>query len=360
MSKLVIAAGLALAAGFVQAQPAGPAPKGLVVGSGNFYSPVVPNLEEAVTFYRDGIGFQFESEPGNADSTPQLRALFRLPDGHVRWQSGQAPGVPGGIQIIEISSGGQRPDRRIQEPSVVMLLVVVRDIDETFARLEALGAPVVTRSGRPMTIDSAGMRAVIVRDPAGHFVELLQPRPQPRNPAAQPGTGEIRNVLVRHTVEDLDRAVALYRDALGVGGGRVVPTGYLSAPRIVDLLGVPRNTRYRYTTLRVPGSGLSLELIEFNGGRRVLWPNVTIVDVPESGVPDEPIEPQGLWPGATQMQLRVADIDAAAAAIVAAGGTFVSSGGKPIDLPSDDRSLKLGMVRDPDGLSIVLIDTPPQ
>ena len=32
--------------------PPGPAPTGLVVGSGNFYSPIVASLEEAVVFYR--------------------------------------------------------------------------------------------------------------------------------------------------------------------------------------------------------------------------------------------------------------------------------------------------------------------
>ena len=64
-------------------------------------------------------------------------------------------------------------------------------------------------------------------------------------------------------------------------------------------------------------------------------------------------------PGATRIQLRVADIDAAAAALVEVGGTFVSTGGKPLDLPAGNRSLKVGVVRDPDGLFVVLIDTPP-
>jgi hypothetical protein len=33
-----------------------------------------------------------------------------------------------------------------------MLMVVVRDINATFRRLKALGAPVVTRGGNPVTI----------------------------------------------------------------------------------------------------------------------------------------------------------------------------------------------------------------
>ncbi len=366
MNRLVIVAGLILATGLAHAQnapipPAASAPTGLVVGSGNFYSPVVANLDEAVAFYRDGIGFEFQGEPGNADSNPQLRAMFGLPDARLRWQIGRAPGIAGGVEVVEIAAAGGQPlDRKIQEPSVVMLMVVVRDIDVTFARLKALGAPVVTRGGKPVTINAEGMRAVLVQDPAGHFVELLEPA---THPPSQPGTGEIRNVRVRHTVDDLDRAVALYRDALGLREGFPVFSAYTSDRRVVDLLGVPRNTRWRLMTLNVPTSSLPIELIEFKDGRRPQSPNVTVVDVPASGVPHELSElndgQRPMSPGATRIQLRVADIDAAAAALVQAGGTFVSTGGRPLDLPAGNGTLKVGIVRDPDGLFVVLINAPP-
>jgi hypothetical protein len=90
----------------------------------------------------------------------------------------------------------------------------------------------------------------------------------------------------------------------------------------------------------VPTSGLPLELIEFQGNHRPRPFNIAD-------------------PGATRIQLRVADIDAAAAALVAAGGTFVSTGGRPIDLPAGERTIRAGVVRDPDGLFVVLIDSPP-
>ncbi len=359
MNKVVIAAGIALAAGAVHAQPARPS-AGLVVGSGNFYSPIVASLEEAVRFYRDGLGFEFQGEPGNADSNQPLRAMFGLPDARLRWQIGRAPGIPGGVEIVEIlSATGQPLDRQIQEPSAVMLMVVVRDIDVTLARLKALGAPVVTRGGGPVSISPPDMRAVVVQDPAGHFVELLQPR----NPSStQPGTGDIRNVRLRHVVADLDRAVALYADALGLAvNGRVPRSGYTTAPRVVDLLGVPRNTSWRYATLNVPTSGLPIELIEFKDGQR-LFPNVTVLDVPAKGDADVIAEfktPDLAAPGATRIQLRVADIDAAVAAFAEAGGTFVSTGGKPLDLPIANGTVKVGVVRDPNGLFVVLIDSPP-
>jgi catechol 2,3-dioxygenase-like lactoylglutathione lyase family enzyme len=343
MKRLVLVAVFALAAGVVHAQPAttpptGPAPTGLVVGSGNFYSPIVANLEEAIRFYRDGVGFEFMGEPVNADANPQLRAMFGLPDAKLRYQIGRAPGLPGGVEIIEISgAGGQRLDFKVQDPGTVLLQVVVRDIDATFARLKAIKAPVVSRGGNPVTIPDNGLRAVVVQDPAGHFIRLVQPA---NTAATQPGTGDIRAVRVRHTVENLDRAIALYRDALGLQESRAAPAAYSTSPPIADSFGVPQDAQWRLAQLTVPTSGIPLELIEFKGAHR-------------------PRPPDLADPGATRIQLRVSDIDAAASALVKAGGKFISTGGKPLDLPAGNSTLKVGVVRDPDGYFIVLINAPP-
>ena len=178
---LVVVAGSVLAASVAQAQPAAPpAPTGLVVGSGNFFSPIVADLDAAVAFYR-AIGFEVAGEPANADANPQLRAMFGLPDARLRWQIGRAPPLQGGVEIVEVTAAdGQPVARRIQDPGTVMLTVVVRDVDATLARVKALGAPVVTRGGAPVTVRPPEMRIVVVQDPAGHFVELAQPRTMPR------------------------------------------------------------------------------------------------------------------------------------------------------------------------------------
>lgn len=342
MNKLAVVAVFALAAGFAQAQPAsgpppGPAPTGLVVGSGNFYSPIVANLEEAIAFYR-GVGFEFMGEPANADANLPLRQMFGLPDAKLRYQIGRAPGLPGGVEIIEISgAGGQRLDFKVQDPGTVLLQVVVRDIDATFARLKAIKAPVVSRGGNPVTIPDNGLRAVVVQDPAGHFIRLVQPA---NTAATQPGTGDIRAVRVRHTVENIDRAIALYRDSLGLQESRAAPAAYSTSPPIADSFGVPQDTQWRLAQLTVPTSGIPLELIEFKGAHR-------------------PQPPDLADPGATRIQLRVSDIDAAVSALVKAGGKFISTGGKPLDLPAGNSTLKVGVVRDPDGYFIVLINAPP-
>ncbi len=220
-------------AGAAHAQPA---PKGLVVSSGNFYSPIVANLEEAVAFYRDGIGFDVQGEPTNAEKNPQLRAMFGLPDAKLRQQIGRAPPTPGGVEIVEISgAGGRLAERKMQDPGAVMLMVVVRDIHATLARLKKLGAPIVTTGGAPVVVQ--GVLAVVVKDPAGHFVELVQLGAAP--PALEGANANIIGVRVRHTVENLERSLALYRDGLGLQGSSQAPR-YYGEPTVLDLLGLPQ------------------------------------------------------------------------------------------------------------------------
>jgi len=316
--------------------PTGPAPTGLVVGSGNFFSPIAAKLDEAVAFYRDGLGLEVQGEPSNADNNPQLRAMFGLPNAHLRWQIARAPRLQGGVEIVEISgAGGKLIDHKMQDPGTVMLEVVVRDIDGTLERLKKLNAPIVTTGGAPVNVAGMqGVRAIVVKDPSGHFVELvyvptLPPTLVPENVFA---------VVVRHTVANLVNAVALYRGALGLAGPAEVPP-YYGEPSVLDLLGLPHDVQYRFTRLVVPTSGLGIELIEFKGATA---------------------KPANLAdPGSTRMQLRVKDIDAAVAALTKAGGTFISTGGKPLDLPAGDSTLKVGIVRDPDNLFLVLIQAPP-
>ena len=61
--------------------------------------------------------------------------------------------------------------------------------------------------------------------------------------------------------------------------------------------------------------------------------------------------------GSTRIQLQVRDVDAAIAAFRKAGATVVSTGGKALDLPTPNGSLKVAIVREPDNLFVVLIQT---
>jgi catechol 2,3-dioxygenase-like lactoylglutathione lyase family enzyme len=333
MTRLGIALGLFVSAGAALAQTS--APTGLVVGSGNYFSPIVADLEQAVAFYRDGIGFAFEGGPANADTNQQLRAMFGLPDARLRWQIGRAAPIPGGVEIVEVSkANGQPVRRRVQDPGAVTLVATVRDLDATFARVRKLGAPVVTRGGAPVTL-SAG-RMVVVQDPAGHFVEIVQPDPLPRTQAA--ASTNVIGVRVRFTVSDVEASLRLYRDVLGFR--ELGPMGqYRDDAAVLDVLGLSGG-QYRVGTLEVPTSGLQFTLIDFRGVER---------RTTRTGIEA---------PGSTRIQLRVANIDAAVAAVSNAGGAFVSTGGRPLELPAGQGVIKAGIVRDPDNLFLVMIEAP--
>lgn len=333
MKSLVVASGLFAAAVTALAQTA--APSGLVVGSGNYFSPIVADLAAAAAFYRDGLGLEVQGEPATADTNPQLRALFGLPDARLRWLIGRAAPIAGGVEIVEVSkANGQAVMRRVQDPGAVTLVATVRDLDGTLARVRALGAPVVTRGGVPVTL-SVG-RMVIVQDPAGHFVEIVQPDPLPRTQAA--ASTNVIGVRLRITVRDVPTSVRLYRDALGLR--EVGPAGeYRNERPVLDALGMSGG-QYRVGTLEVPTSGLQLTFIDFTGVER---------RTRSAGIAD---------PGSTRVQLRVANVEAAAAAISRAGGAFVSTGGKPLDLPGGQGVVTAGIVRDPDNLFLVLIEVP--
>jgi catechol 2,3-dioxygenase-like lactoylglutathione lyase family enzyme len=313
-----------------------PTPTGLVVGSGNYFSPIVRDLDAALAFYRDGLGLEVQGAPGDASANAALRDMFGLPDAKIRWAIARTPAAAGGVEIVEISgAGGLGLERRLEDPGAMCLVVTVRDLDATLARLTERGAPIVTRSGGPVTI-GAGTRIVVVKDPDGHFVELSQPAELPSTTA--PPSANVVGVRLRLAVADVETAVRLYRE---LGLQARAPVGeFGDNPAVLDALGLPGG-QYRVGLQSVSGSGLMYDFVDFKGVQRS--------DV-RGRIQDF---------GSTRVQLRVRDIDAAIAAFERFGGEVVSTGGKPLELPAGNSTLKVAIVRDPNNLFVVLIETPP-
>jgi catechol 2,3-dioxygenase-like lactoylglutathione lyase family enzyme len=341
MKKLAVVSILLAGGTFATAQSvpqAGPEPTGIVVGSGNFFSPIVRDLDKAVAFYRDGLGFAVQGQPSDAAANPDLRHMFGLPDAKIRWVIARPPNTMGGVEIIEISDAGGRPlARRMQDPGAFTLLVIVRDLDSVFARLKALGAPVLTVGGAPARVPTGNGppgRLVMVQDPDGHFVEIVQPGELPAAPSATPPN--VIEVRVRLTVADLARSIRLYRDTLGLA---LVNESQFS-DTVSDALGVP-GARYRFGMMRIPTSGIMFEVIEFAGVER----KTTTGRIQD--------------PGSTRIQLRVRDMAEAIAALGKSGGAVVSTRGVPVELPAGQGKIKAAIDREPDNLFLVLIESPP-
>jgi catechol 2,3-dioxygenase-like lactoylglutathione lyase family enzyme len=343
MRSLAIALALITGTGVVRAQstaaPAGPAPTGLVVGSGNFFSPITANLEKTVAFYRDGLGLDVQGQPANADANPALRNMFGLPDAQLRWLIGRPGGMRTGVEMVEVSKADGKPiERRVQDSGAFTLIAIVRDLDAAFVRLKQQGAPVVTRGGAPIPVPAGSKsRAVIVKDPDGHFVELYQPDPLPETTA--PPTSNVIEVRVRLTVNDGDQAARLYRDALGLQVR--TPGTFRKDQAVLDMMGLTGG-EYRAAMFTVPTTGLTFELMDFRGiERRSVRGNIQD-------------------PGSTRIQLQIRDVDAAIAALKQAGGAVVSSGGTTVELPGrGGATTTVAIVRDPDNLFLVLLQAAP-
>ena len=187
---------------------------GLIVGSGNFFSPIVGDLEKAIAFYRDGLGLDIQGAPSNAEQNAPLRNMFGLPDAQLRWTVGRPPAMRTGVEIVEIKKADSKPaERRVQDPGAFTLIVLVRDIDAAFAKVKQAAAPVVTAGGRPIAVGRA--KAFVTRDPDGHFVEVAQLNPLPETTA--PETANVIGVRVRLTVEDAGQSMR-QSQALGLNG----------------------------------------------------------------------------------------------------------------------------------------------
>jgi catechol 2,3-dioxygenase-like lactoylglutathione lyase family enzyme len=311
----------------------------LVVGSGNFFSPIVSDLDKAVAFYRDGLGLDVQGTPANADANPALRNMFGLPDAQLRWLIGRPAAMRTGVEIVEIKKAeGKRLERRLQDSGAFTLIVIVRDLDGVLIRLKQLEAPVVTNGGVPVSVSLADQKArmVVVSDPDGHFVEIVQPDRVSEIQA--PATANVAAVRVRLTVEDGDKALHQYRDVMGLQPRTV--GAFRSDSSMMDALGV-KGGQYRISALEVPTSGLIVELLDFRGvNRRAVRGNIQD-------------------PGSTRIQLQVRDVEATIAALRKAGGTVVSTGGGTVELPGrGGATTKVAIVRDPNNLFLVLLQAP--
>jgi catechol 2,3-dioxygenase-like lactoylglutathione lyase family enzyme len=336
-----VAIGVAIAAAVAAAALKGPlytvhAQNGLIVGSGNFFSPIVGNLDKAIAFYRDAIGLGVMGEPANAEQNAPLRNMFGLPDAALRWTVARPPAGAGrgGVEIVEISKASSaRADRRPQDPGAFTLIVLVRDINAAFAKVKQASATVVTTGGAPITVGRA--KAFVLKDPDGHFVEVAQLDPLPETTAAP--DANVIGVRVRLTVEDAAKAMRQYQD-LGLAGTMNVIAQ--SNEGLMKMFGLKTDAKYRLAQFDFPASGLKFELIEYSGvDRKTVRTNIQD-------------------PGSTRMQIQVRDVGAAIDVLKAAGGTVQSTGGATVDLPGRGGAVtKTAIVRDPNNLFLVLIQT---
>ena len=298
----------------------------------------VSNLDQAVAFYEQALGFRKVDERTISDrSHDDLTGVFGTRVRSARLQLGSelieldeyvaAPGQP-------VPADGRSNDLWFQH-----FAVVVSDMDQAWAHVSTF--PIRSISSAPQTIPesnaaAAGIRAVKFKDPDGHPVELLWFPAGKGDPRWQQADGRLF-LGIDHSaiaVGSTERSTAFWRDLIGlrVAGGSL-NTGPTQEQLDNAFGAVVRITGLRPQRQRGPG----LEFLQYvtpSGGRAAAGgtrPNDVV---------------------ATRTVIEVDDVDALAGKLQAGGVSFISP--RSVSVPGMPWSKGL-MVRDPDGHAVLLV-----
>jgi catechol 2,3-dioxygenase-like lactoylglutathione lyase family enzyme len=324
--------GLAAAAPTGQAPAAGPAtPK--VVDTGAF-TPFVENMDRSLAFYRDVFGMEIPPMPESGgprpfnNTNPRLFAMFDIMGAKERHQSARVRGIRTGVEPMEIQDVPfKKIPLRIQDPGNATLVLVVRDVDATLAKVKQGGYPVVSAGGAPVRL-AGGTRAAVIRDVDDRFIEIRQPASVPATAPA----GNIVEIRAMIAVADLDETLHVYRDVLGFTVEGETP--FSSDKAVRDLTGLPQADTRR-ARAKAQNSTLWFEFVEFKGVERT------------------PLKMRIQDRGATRVQFRTQGIDALVEAVKKAGLTVVSHGGVAVPIPPDFRG---ALVADPNNFFFSLFE----
>ncbi len=153
-------------------------------------------------------------------------------------------------------------------------------------------------------------------------------------PSTGRGWGAVHHVGI--TVADLDRAIAFWEALLGTTSR---DRRVLQGPQLGTMVGYA-GIRIDSCWVDLPG-GVALELLHYLDRK------------------EPPYDPGTAHPGNVHLCLHVDDMDTSHAHAVACGATAVSE--QPIDVAAGPRAgSRIAYLRDPDGVTLELLQAPPE
>jgi hypothetical protein len=298
----------------------------------------VESLDKTVPFYRDVIGLPVNGARDPLAQQPQsldedMSRFTATRGAKFRAATFRIPNAAFGFELTEFTGVSRKNGTpRLQDIGAATLVLQVRDMDKLVAKLKSANTVIVTAGGTPINPsgNSAGkMRELLIRDPDGFFVQLVQPDPVPATLAD--ASADILGGAVNLSIEDSGKTVAFLRDAIGFNAR---PTGQLgSNPVVANLINLP-GAQWRITHGSISGTMLDFGLIEY-------------VSVPRTkfslGAED---------PGSPAFTMVVRNIDAAVDQWKKAGGAVLSTGGQAIKRANGAGNV---FVRDVNGFTWELI-----
>jgi catechol 2,3-dioxygenase-like lactoylglutathione lyase family enzyme len=298
----------------------------------------VSNLDQAVAFYEQALGFRRVSERTLSDRAhDELTGVFGTRVRSARLQLGDEF-----IELDEYVAGaGQAapPDGRSNDLWFQHFALVVSDMEKAWAHVSRF--PIRAISSAPQTIPAsnaaaAGIKAVKFKDPDGHPLELLWFPADKGNPKWQRARGELF-LGIDHSaiaVSDTERSTAFWSRLIGLG----VAGGSVNSGPTQEQLDNAFGAVVRITGLRPQRpQGPGLEFLHYltpSGGRAA------------------PADKRANDIVATRTVVEVDDLDTLADTLQAGGVRFISP--RTVSVPGMPWGRGL-MVRDPDGHVVLLV-----
>jgi catechol 2,3-dioxygenase-like lactoylglutathione lyase family enzyme len=290
----------------------------------------VGNLDTTLAFYRDVFGLN--GRPQDFPN-PAVPLLTNAPGVTLRLSMLTLP-APAGSMRFELTqfSGLERKPGQAQytDPGAASIVLHVRDIDTLLASAKKANAPIVTTGGAPVAITTAAgkARSIILRDPDGFFVQLIQDAPAPGSPA-----GNVHRVSLAYTMESAETTVNFYTGMMGIELSG--PSVFSKDPALFQLYGAPAGTDFRKLSGLMPGPPAEVEFTEFRGLPRAKF-HLRVRD-----------------PGAPALAIQVTNLAGMVAQMKAAGTNLISANGELVDFGNGIHNI---FVEDPNGMNIELFE----
>jgi catechol 2,3-dioxygenase-like lactoylglutathione lyase family enzyme len=287
----------------------------------------VNDLDTTLAFYRNVFGLN-----GNPQDfpNPAVPLLTNAPGVTLRLSM---LALPGGmrLELTQFHGLERKPAQaKYTDPGAASVVFYVRDIDGALANAKKANAAIVTTGGAPVEIATATgqARSVLLRDPDGFFIQLIQAPP----PAGAP-EGNVYRVSLAYTMENADATRAFYTGKLGIELAGA--SAYSKDPAILQLVGAPAGTEFRKLSGVIPGPPASVEFTEFRGVPRTKF-HLRVRD-----------------PGAPALCIQVYDETATIGQMKAAGTDIISANGEIVDFGGGTHTI---FVEDPNGMNLEIFE----
>jgi catechol 2,3-dioxygenase-like lactoylglutathione lyase family enzyme len=287
----------------------------------------VDNLDATLAFYRDVFGLK-----GNPQDfpNPAVPLLTNAPGVTLRLSMMALPGKMR-FELTDFRGLERKPAQaRYTDPGAASIVFHVRDIDAAVANAKKANAPVVTTGGVPVEVTTAAgkARSIILRDPDGFFVQVIQDAP-----AAGAPEGNVHRVSLAYTMESAEATAKFYTGMMGVELSS--PSSFSKDPALLKLYGAPAGSEFRKISGLLPGPPADVEFTEFKGVPRTKF-HLRVRD-----------------PGAPAMAIQVTDIVEMVARMKAAGVNLISANGQLVDFGNGVHNI---FVEDPNGMNLELFE----